>query len=170
MRIEEGSLTRGKSPDLRADAEGPSLCPHPCSTLLLSPLESRLATHTSGLHSFLASSIRYVCRDKPDWLLISCLLVAVPSLASLPSNPFLCPSLRHQSPLTCSGRKYFGLACGDSLSFHLTFPHDSSSLCCVHYVLVKDLIVKATVSECVMEGDQHVWRLEGKNKLPLIIH
>jgi hypothetical protein len=48
-------------------------------------------------------------------------------------------------------------------------PHVPSSLCHVlyadHYALVKDLIVK-----CVVEGDQHVWRLQGKNKLPLITY
>lgn len=99
LRIAEGSLTRGKYPDLRAAVEGPSLCPRSLFHTASQPIRVMSChTHTSCLHSFLASSIRYVCTDKPDWLPISCFLVSVPSPASLPSNLFLCPSLRHQSP------------------------------------------------------------------------
>lgn len=104
--------------------------PEPCSTLLLGPLESCLATPTSRLHSFLASSIRSTS-DKSDRLHTSYLL-ATPAFPSNPSKQLSVPfpgDTSHSTPCTCSGIKYFGQICVSSPSFHLMPPLGASSLC-----------------------------------------
>lgn len=105
LRREEGSLTRGKYPALRADAEGPSPCPrsllHTASQLI-----RVMSCHTNLLSSLFPGILDEVCVQRQARLTPRQLALSKCAFPSIPPKQALSVSFPGAPiSLTCSGKK-----------------------------------------------------------------